>query len=87
MTIGAHHREVALNRHRASKENVVLGRHQIGMQHPVLGRDFLVDIGIVDSRADDEELAGNIHAVPKSLEDFSLGGVFDRERRRDGGFQ
>lgn len=54
------------------------------MQHPVVRADFLVDVGVVDRRANDEEIPGDIDAVTEALEDFSLGGVLDGEGRGDG---
>lgn len=57
------------------------------MQHPVVWGDLLVDIGVVDGRADDEKLAGDVHTVTKALENFSLGGVLDRQRGGNGSDQ
>lgn len=87
MAIGADHREIAFDRHSASEKNVLLGGHQVRVQHPVVRSHFLVDVGVVDGRAHDEEMAGDVHTVPEALEHFSFGGVFDRQGRGDGGDQ
>lgn len=87
ISVRAYKGNVSLNRDSATEENIRLGWHQVGMQDPVVRRVFLVDVGVVDGRANDEESAGDVHSVPEALVDGSLGRVGDGQRGLDGGGQ